>query len=66
LRKREDFILEEDGHSGYRIGGNNNCYRGNKERNGFEYYFNCSSSPNFPSIEKAWQSPKQYLWKRGK
>ncbi|KAK3951877.1 hypothetical protein QBC32DRAFT_370791 [Pseudoneurospora amorphoporcata] len=49
LRKGEDFVLEEDNDS---------------EENGLEHYFNCSCSPDFTPIEKAWQSPKQYLRKR--
>jgi hypothetical protein len=35
-----------------------------KEENGFQSYFNFSSSPDFAPIEKAWQGPKQYVKKR--
>ena len=29
-----------------------------------ESFFNCSQSPDFSPIEKAWQSPKQYVARR--
>ncbi|KAK3369004.1 hypothetical protein B0T24DRAFT_631345 [Lasiosphaeria ovina] len=63
LRQGQDFVLEEDNESGYGISKDNIVRTWNKE-NGLESYFNCSGSPDFSPIEKAWQSPKQYVKKK--
>jgi hypothetical protein len=65
LREGHQFVLEEDNDSGH--GGTSkktNIVRTWKRDHGLESFFNCSSSPDFAPIEKAWQLPKQYVRKR--
>jgi hypothetical protein len=64
LQEGQSFVLEEENDSGH--GGVNkpNIVRTWKRDHGLETFFNCSSSPDFTPIEKAWQLPKQYIRKR--
>ena len=55
-----DFVLEEDGDSGYGPG-KLNIVRTWKETNGLEFYFNSHSSPNLAPIENCWQPVKQQI-----
>ncbi|KAL0469508.1 hypothetical protein QR685DRAFT_588997 [Neurospora intermedia] len=70
ILKPVDFVLEENNNSNYGSKGNRrgkkNIVKQWKEENGLKYYFNCSGYPDFIPINKVWQSPKQYLRKRGK
>ncbi|KAK3936031.1 hypothetical protein QBC46DRAFT_270506, partial [Diplogelasinospora grovesii] len=63
IREGQRFVLEEDNDSGHG-GSKHNIVRTWKQQNGLESYFNCSSSPDFSPIERAWQAPKQYVKKR--
>lgn len=58
-----DFVLEEDGDSGYGKAKTRNIVRLWKEENKLQYFFNCASSPDLSPIENCWQPPKQYLAK---
>lgn len=58
LREGQTFVLEEDGDSGHGTG-KSNIVKTWKEKNNLISYFNCSSSPDFPPIENAWQAPKE-------
>ncbi|KAK4232654.1 hypothetical protein C8A03DRAFT_48484 [Achaetomium macrosporum] len=63
LRQGQFFVLEEDNDSGHGTS-KKNIVRDWKERNGLESFFNCTQSPDFSPIEKAWQLPKQAVNKR--
>lgn len=54
LFKKQNFILEEDGDSGYSKAKNHNTLRQWKEENSLEYFFNCASSFDFSFIESCW------------
>ncbi|KAF2026267.1 hypothetical protein EK21DRAFT_115950 [Setomelanomma holmii] len=62
LERGDDFVLEEDGDSGYGLG-KSNVVRKWKQDNKLEHHFNCHSSPDFAPIENCWQPPKQYVKK---
>lgn len=66
LREGQYFVLEEDNDSGHGGGGKKkkNIVMAWKEKNRLEHYFNCSFSPDFVPIEKAWTFPKQEVKKR--
>jgi hypothetical protein len=57
-----DFVLEEDGDSGYGPG-KNNPVRTWKENHGLKHYFNCSNSPDLSPIENCWLPPKAHVRK---
>ena len=58
-----DFVLEEDGDSGYGKAKTRNIVRLWKEEKKLQYFFNCASSPDLSPIENCWQPPKQHLAK---
>ncbi|KAK4237894.1 hypothetical protein C8A03DRAFT_15612 [Achaetomium macrosporum] len=64
LRAGHHFVLEEDCDSGHSGKKGNNIVTKWKQENGLESYFNCPLSPDFVPIERALQSPKQYVTKR--
>lgn len=57
IQAHQDFVLEEDGDSGYGPG-KSNIVRTWKEKNGLESYFNCHNSPDLAPIENCWQPVK--------
>lgn len=59
LLENQDFVLEEDGDSGYGKAKNRNIVQQWKEESNLEYFFNCASSPNLSPLENCWQPPKQ-------
>ncbi len=63
LREGHQFVLEEDGDSGHGTS-SSNIVRTWKRDIGLESFFNCSGSPDFSPIERAWQAPKQAVKKR--
>lgn len=63
LREGQYFVLEEDNDSGHGTS-KTNIVRTWKKQNGLQSYFNCSSSPDFVPVEKAWQGPMQYVKRR--
>lgn len=58
LKAGEDFVLEEDGDSGYGSG-KSNIVRDWKDERNLKYYFNCVHSPDLSPIENYQQVPKQ-------
>ena len=63
LREGHSFVLEEDNDSGHGTG-KANIVRTWKRENSLTSFFNCSESPDFVPIEKAFQAPKQSVRKR--
>ena len=51
LQAGQNFVLEEDGDSGYGSG-KSNIVRTWKEKHELKHYFNCPSSPALSFIEK--------------
>jgi hypothetical protein len=60
LRQGHNFVLEEDNDSGHGTS-KDNIIKTWKQENGLTSYFNCSNSPDFVPIERAWIAPKQYV-----
>ncbi|KAI8623883.1 hypothetical protein F5Y19DRAFT_345446 [Xylariaceae sp. FL1651] len=60
LQEGQDFILEEDGASGYGGDSDHNIVKRWKEEQGLEF-FNCPGAPDLAPIENAWKSPKAYI-----
>lgn len=58
-----DFVLEEDGDSGYSKVKTSNIFRIWKEENKLDYFFNSAPSPDLSPIKNCWQPPKQRLAK---
>ena len=54
----DDFILEEDGDSGYGFESKKNIAYKWKQANRLNYYCNCAGSPDFAIIENSWQVSK--------
>ncbi|KAF2175431.1 hypothetical protein K469DRAFT_610770, partial [Zopfia rhizophila CBS 207.26] len=62
INKGQQFILEEDGDSGYGPS-KSNIVQAWKQKHNLQHYFNCHSSPDLSPIENRWQPPKQYVKK---
>jgi hypothetical protein len=58
LRDGHDFVLEEDNDSGHGTG-RSNIVTAWKKANNLTHFWNCSHSPDWVPIEKAWQAPKE-------
>lgn len=58
----QDFVLEEDGDSGYGTGAKN-IVRTWKEEHSLRSYFNAPASPDLSPIENCWLPPKQHMKK---
>lgn len=63
LARGDQFILEEDGDSGYSTGKKNNIVRDWKEKRGLKHFFNTPGSPDLSPIENAWNVVKQHIAK---